>query len=625
MALIMAAIRKTLRIAIFLAASAAFGGDLPHVAEDLSVSLFASEPLVRNASAIAVDTKGRICVGQGPQYRGPTPETEGDRVDLLIDDDGDGRADRAHTFAMGFNSIQGLAWRGGDLYVANAPDLTIVRDLDGDDRADEYVRLFTGLGSLEHGLHGLNFGPDGKLYLSKGNTKGRNTLEQLAPRVFRELWNLPSPEGAPDFPEPVVTSAENYQKNYKEPQDDWGQQGGILRCDPDGQNLEIVSRGMRNPWDIAFDDHFQWLGTDNDQTQGDKFIAPFFGAHYGWGHEWSYDWEGKGHLPTVPANGPLFEGSGAGVVWFDEPALPERFRKSFLVADWMRRVIYAYRPEWQGAHLVPARVTELDDFDLLADAGGGRAMAMSRGVLFDPTDLALGQDGAVYVASWGREYGLVLDEDGQQRNAGRVFRIAGVDVSREPTQQGWVEDLTLLSLEDLVRFLDSPLDARRVAAQGELVRRFSGEQILAVLKRDDLSVRQQTWLEWAAARNENDREVVQSFLGERLGGSTPLEERLAAIRMLAFRGTLSEGFASLISDDEPRVRFAAAVAVREADDRSLVEDLVAAVSNEADRLSFYAQWNALRDLANEPVRRAWLNDERSGVRPFSRGAERVRR
>ena len=50
-------------------------------------------------------------------------------------------------------------------------DLTVVRDTDGDEVADEYVRLYTDLGNLEHGLHGLNWAPD-KLYMSKGNSKG---------------------------------------------------------------------------------------------------------------------------------------------------------------------------------------------------------------------------------------------------------------------------------------------------------------------------------------------------------------------------------------------------------------------------------------------------------------------
>ena len=606
--------RKVILFVLFLGLETLSGEDLPQVPTDVSVSLFASEPLVRNASAIAFDSRGRLSVGQGPQYRGPTPETEGDRVDFLLDDDGDGKADRAHTFAEGFNSIQGMAWRGSDLYVANAPDLTIVRDLDGDDVADEYVRLFTGLGSLEHGLHGLNFAPDGKLYLSKGNTKGRNTMEQLAPKAFRELWGLPSPEGAPDFPEPVITSAENYQKNYKEPQDDWGRQGGVLRCEPDGTHLEIFSRGMRNPWDIAFDDRFQWLGTDNDQTEGDKFIAPFYGAHYGWGHEWSYDWDGLNHLPTVPANGPLFEGSGAGVVWFEETSLPERFRGSFLVADWMRRVIYVYRPEWRGANFLPSGVQKLQDFELLADAGGGRAMAKSHGVLFDPTDMAIGPDGAVYVASWGREYGLVLDEKGEQQNAGRVFRIAGSDAPLSPTQKGWVDDVTRLDEGDFVRFLDSPLDARRVMAQEQLVERCSGREILELLRGDSLSVRQKTWLQWAAGRSQRDADSVNQYFAGRLAASGPLEDRLTAVRILAFRKALPESFAELLSDSDPRIRFAAAVAVREASGQRFANAVIQAASDEEERLAYFAQWNALRELIDESQRRDLLDDERPGVR-----------
>ena len=105
--------------------------DFPLVPDDLEVSLFAKEPLVRNPCAITFDAQGRLCVGMGPQYRNPKPNTPGDSVWILIDENGDGTADSRKEYATGFNSIQGLAWRGRDLYVANAPDLTIARDLDG--------------------------------------------------------------------------------------------------------------------------------------------------------------------------------------------------------------------------------------------------------------------------------------------------------------------------------------------------------------------------------------------------------------------------------------------------------------------------------------------------------------
>ena len=64
-------------------------------------------------------------VGMGPQYRSPKPDTKGDSVWILIDEDHDGSADRRIEFAKGLNCIQGLAWRGDELWIANAPDLTI--------------------------------------------------------------------------------------------------------------------------------------------------------------------------------------------------------------------------------------------------------------------------------------------------------------------------------------------------------------------------------------------------------------------------------------------------------------------------------------------------------------------
>jgi putative heme-binding domain-containing protein len=122
---------------------------LPTVVPGLTVKLFAQESLVRNPAAMAFDRRGRLFVGQGPQYRNPTQETPGDSVVILIDSNGDGVADASRTFASGLNSIQGLAWHGRDLWIGNSPDLTVVRDLDGDDVADEYIKVYTDLGKVE--------------------------------------------------------------------------------------------------------------------------------------------------------------------------------------------------------------------------------------------------------------------------------------------------------------------------------------------------------------------------------------------------------------------------------------------------------------------------------------------
>ena len=175
----------------------------PKVSDDFKVALFAQEPLVRNPCAITFDKLGRLCVGMGPQYRKPKPETKGDSVWIIIDKNGDGSADSRIKFASGFNSIQGLAWKGNDLWVANAPDLTLVRDTNNDDIGDEYVKVYTDLGNLEHGLHGLNFGPDGKLYMSKGNSKGLTILtEKIAPQPFENCGVYQHPRIHPLFLNP---------------------------------------------------------------------------------------------------------------------------------------------------------------------------------------------------------------------------------------------------------------------------------------------------------------------------------------------------------------------------------------------------------------------------------------
>lgn len=570
--------------------------DFPIVADDFQVALFARDPLVRNPCALAFDASGRLCVGMGPQYRAPDPDTPGDSVWILIDEDGDGTADSRKQFATGFNAIQGLAWKGRDLWIANAPELTVVRDLDGDDLADEYIRVYTDLGNLEHALHGLNFGPDGKLYLSKGNSKGLTILpDRIAPAPFLELWGVDVPPGTPE-PKPVHFTRDTYGKNYQDPRDDWGVTGGILRCDDDGSNLEIVSRGFRNPWDISFDDQFNWLGTDNDQTMGDKIFAPFYGAHFGWGHSWSYDWKGDDHLPTAPSSGPLFEGSGAGIIFCNVPGYPDKYRNNFLYSDWLNREVRIYRTKWDGAWRKPDR----ENLEILAHAGGGRSMPLSEGRAFDPVDLEMGPDGAIWISSWGRQYGAHY-EDEKLANEGRIYRLWPKEFSPAPEYPDSFE-----SDSDLIAALGHHLPAWRTNAQEELIRR--GEEalpsLLEKLNTDHLPTAQETWLVWTIGRIDPSRVWFDATTNQ----------KVQSLRLHAFHKKFQPETISSLTDSEPRIRLEAVLALRQCGLSEHAAPLIELAEKEEDRIVYYAAWGAFMDLLTREELQTLLNDRPDRVR-----------
>ena len=595
---------------VFAVASAVAVGEcgLPQVPDGFKIELVASEPLVRNPCAMAFDSQGRMWIGMGPQYRNPKPDTPGDSVFLLRDTDADGNYDKRQVFATGLNSIQGLAWHGRDLWIANSPDLTVVRDEDGDGVADRYVRVYTDLGNLEHGLHGLRWGPDGRLYMSKGNSKGLTRPGRLAPLPFRELWGVESPAGAPEFPSPRVSNAAGYKKNYHDPSDDWGREGGVLVCDDGGHNLEIVSRGFRNPWDIAFDSGFNFQGTDNDQNEGDRVFNPFFGSHYGWGHSWSSHWSGKDHLPTARISGPVFHGSGTGMTFYDDPRFPMPFRGVWFFNDWLRRTTFYYRPRWNGALLEP-------------EGGEWREFVRGGNSLYKPTDIEVGPDGCLYILGWGNEYGAVFDQQGQQTNAGRVFRVSWE--KRTPVTSSPTPRVQKMSVDALVGALGTSIEARRCEVQDELIRR--GRKVLPYLveslNQGRNTQRVETWVAWAVTRIELgdvsiDRQIAEWVLSER-----SVNLRVQALRGLAYRvrkvarrRVLPREVVAALSDSEPRVRLAAVLAIRRARQKSALPVLRGRLAVEADRIVFYAGWQALRLLASPSALKTDLGHRSGGVR-----------
>jgi len=584
---------------------------LPTVPPGFEVSLFAREPLVRQPCSMAFDQQGRLFVGMGPQYRNPTPETPGDNVVIVSDADGDGVAESTKVFASGFNAVQGLAWHGNDLWVANAPDLTVVRDLDGDDEADEYVRIYTDLGNLEHGLHGLNWAPDGKLYMSKGNSKGLTQPGRFAPKPFRDLWGVKAPAGSPDFPKPKTYTKDDYQHAYHNPSDDWGLEGGILRCDDGGGNLEIVSRGFRNPWDITADSGFNWLGTDNDQTNGDRIFMPFFGAHFGWNHPWSAHWSTEPHAPSAPVSGPLFEGSGTGIVFGDSAKFPDEFRGVYFINDWLNKTTFVWRPRWDGALLRPQN-------------GNWEPFVVGGQSLYRPTDLEVGPDGALWILGWSSGYGAEWN-DGELTNEGRIYRVSATSTARS-TQAVNPEPRTLkqFAVAELVDRFRGPLPVWRIDAQDELVRRGVAilPELLAEVRGGQLTEMQETWALWTLGRLPVNEASIDQYFADLLSADSTanLNQQIQAIRILAKRtreaGTrvLPEVVDDFFKHSQPRLRFAAVQAMLQARQTQAVPGLLRLLADESDETVFYAGWQTLRELSAPGELRGLLRDANGGVR-----------
>jgi putative membrane-bound dehydrogenase-like protein len=609
---------------------------LPTVPAEFEIRFFAREPLVRQPCSLAFDARGRMFVGMGPQYRMPTPTTPGDSVVIVEDTDGDGVADRTREFATGFNTIQGLAWRGRDLWVANAPDLTVVRDLDGDDEADEYVRIYGDLGNLEHALHGLNWSPDGKLYMSKGNSKGYSNPNAPqgpkgpAPREFMKLWHEKVHPDWPVFPPPATFRKNEYKRSYHTPPDDQGREGGVLRCEDGGANLEIVSRGMRNPWDITLDDAFNWIGTDNDGNGGDRIFMPFWNAHFGWSHSWSAHWGPQPHPPTAPVSSTLGEGSGTGIVFCDSPQMPPAYRGVFLINDFLRKTTFVWRPQWDGALMMPRPGSD--------ERGGWQPFVQGGKALFRPTDIEIGPDGSLWILGWSAAYGSTLknDEDlksGKWDNEGRIFHVRWKEAppanwqtsKRAKPAQEW-------SVAELIEDFTGPLPVWRIDAADELVRRGAAvkAELVAALESGRLSRMQETWTAWTLGRIAPEDATIEAFFARAAAGTVPGRDRgeagvgnlqLQAIRILAHRirqfGKVAElpaAVTDLLQSTEPRLRFAAVDAIVQARQTGRAPAVVGLLATETDRVTFYAAWQGLRSLLPAADLKNLLLDKRAGVR-----------
>jgi putative membrane-bound dehydrogenase-like protein len=261
---------------------------------------FADDKLATDIYCLTVDPRGRVLVSGRGYLR------------FLVDDNHDGKADRAIEFADNpKDGAMGLFWEGKSLYVTGDGGLRRFRDDNDDGRADGPSELIRKMGTGgEHSAHAVHRGPDGWLYVLCGN--GTRIDGSFA--------------GASSSPiqSPVA--------------------GCVLRFSPDLKTSEIVADGFRNAYGMDFnsDGELFTFDSDNERCVSLPWYEPvrFYhvqeGGHYGWlGPQVAPWWRLPPYsLDAVAPVATLGRGSPTGVVCYRHVQFPARYRGGFFLLDW---------------------------------------------------------------------------------------------------------------------------------------------------------------------------------------------------------------------------------------------------------------------------------------------------
>jgi putative membrane-bound dehydrogenase-like protein len=374
------------------------------VGEGLTAQLFAGEPMMLNPTAIDVDDRGRVWVAEVVNYRKHNGERpEGDRILIMEDTDGDGKADKVTVFYQGtdINSAHGVTVVGDKVYVPTAVNKLFVFTKDANDKVVDKQLLFQGHETQQHdhGYHQVNFGPDGKLYWNFGNN-GMEVRDAAGNFVYDAAGNR-------------VTDKD---KPYR--------QGMVFRLNPDGTGLQTLGWNFRNNWEVNVDSFGTIWQSDNDDdgNRGVRinYVMPY--GNYGYTDEMTgagwrtprtnmeaeiplrhWHLNDPGVVPNLLQTG---GGSPTGICVYEGDLLPPVFRGQIIHCDAGPNVVRSYPVKKSGAGYTAEIVPILTG---------------ARDKWFRPSDVCVAPDGSLIVADW-YDPGVGGHAQGDT-NRGRLFRV----------------------------------------------------------------------------------------------------------------------------------------------------------------------------------------------------------
>ncbi|MFD2203817.1 PVC-type heme-binding CxxCH protein [Shivajiella indica] len=505
------------------------------VPDDLEVILWSESPDFYNPTNIDVDAKGRVWVTEAVNYRdfrnaeGHLVHEEGDRVMILEDSNGDGKANSSKMFVQDpdLRSPLGLAVIGNRVIVSCAPHIIIYTDENGDDRPDKKEIFLTGFGGRDHdhGLHAGVLGPDGKWYFIVGNAgphqvKDRDGWTLRSGSVYNEF----TPYAEENLPNQVSDDGKVYTG------------GLVIRVNQDGTGMQVISHNFRNAYEVAVDSFGNmWQSDNDDQTASCRTTWLMEGSNAGFfsatgERTWQADRRPGHTVPmahwhqydpgVLPAGDIYGAGSPTGIVRLEGDELGKAYQGMLLSADAGRNIIFGYHPTLRGAgYPLEERTAFISSVKVDNTNYIWHEVEDDQSKWFRPSDIAVGTEGALYVADWfdpivgGHQ---MMDKKGH----GRIYKIQPANKSLEKPK------LDFSSLEGLVQAFQNPaIHVRGYAREGLLEKGQAAiPALLPLLESSNSFIQARTiWL----LAELGEKEKIQKFINH----NDP-ELALAAFRAL---------------------------------------------------------------------------------------------